>query len=356
MSKHTYLLLIKSLLLLLLCCSAGHSAFAAPDYTKVYHPVINNAELSIVAADYEAALQHYKAAFAAVPEPFAKDYYNAAACAVLAGDESRAYKYLKELVQKGVELEYLQKQEAFAPLHDTRKWRKLVKKYPKTRKKFTENANLDLRADLDELYARDQYFRQAAGGLRVYGDTLRKIETANTEILLNLIKQHGYPGEALIGVADTMELLPRFSIVIQRQTKALNGHDFTTILTDAVRQGRIAPHAAAYLIEQQQTNDLYKVRALVKVACTKPKDCEKDPKLADINKYQTEKLTEQQEQQVNKLRLALGMEPLADYRKKVHYGLNDKRFKLEYTGAVANYIVPSKEAAKVMLEGLVAVE
>ncbi|MFD2248595.1 hypothetical protein [Pontibacter ruber] len=343
-------------LLFLWCCSLpSYAAADKADYVKVYYPTINQAELSILAKDYAAASELYKQAFAAVPEPFAKDYYNAAVCAMLLQDEKQTYAYLDRLVLKGVTLPYLAKQEVFKPLQGTKSWSKFEKSYPKKRKKFERSAELDLRADLDELYAQDKYFRQAKGGLRVYGDTLRKIEANNVEKLLKVIKKHGYPGERMVGVGDTLEYLPRFAIVIQRQTKAKNGYDFTGILTEAVQQGRLAPHAAAYLMEQQQGKSLYKTKALVRVNCASD-DCDKGKKLKNINKYLTESISEKEQEKVDKARAELGLESLSDYKKKVLYGLEDTRFKFNFVGAVANYYVPSKEAARVLLDGLVVAE
>jgi hypothetical protein len=342
-----------ALLFLLFCTFSSLATPDNTDYAKAYHPIINQAELSILAKDYAAASDFYKQAFAAVPVPFAKDYYNAAVCAMLLQDEKQTYEYLDRLIDKGVSLPYLARQEAFQPLQGSKSWSKFEKSYPKKRKKYERKADLDLRADLDELYARDKYFRQAKGGLKVYGDTLRKIEAQNVEKLLKVIKKKGYPGENLVGVGDTLEYLPRFAIVIQRQTKAMKGYDFTEILTEAVREGRLAPHAAAYLMEQQQGKSLYKTKALVKVNCASD-DCGKGKKLKNLNKYLTEELSEKEQARVDEARAALGLESLSDYRKKVLYGLKDQRFKLNYVGAVANYYVPSKEAARVLLDGLVS--
>lgn len=323
-----------------------------PDYTKIYHPAIHEAELLVLGKDYSAALEKYKQAFDAVPEPFARDYYNAAVCAMLSENEKQTYSYLEKLALKGVELPYLRKQEVFKPLHETKDWNKFLKKYPKLRNKYKRQTDLDLRADLDELYARDKYFRLAKGGLRVYGDTLRKIENENVDILLRTIVKHGYPGEKLIGVGDTIEQLPRFSIVIERQTKAKKGFDFTPILQDAVKQGKLSPQAAAYLMEAQAGWRQYKTIALVKVACTNSKDCEGDKKLKTLNKYLVEPMSPREEAKVDELRAALGLEPLADYRRKVMYSLQDPRFMLANSWSVKNYVVPSKEAAKALTEGL----
>lgn len=345
------------LVLLLVLCSYSNEVEAKPDYVKAYHPHINKAERMIMAQDYENALEHYRQAFGAVQHAFARDYYNAAVCAALTSNEKQGINYLEKLVETGASLEYLEQQEVFAPLREHKDWKKFVKKYPKRRKAFRENTDLDLRADLDELWARDQFFRQAKGGLRVHGDTIKKIEAENVKMLLAWISQHGYPSEQLVGVADTLEQLPRFSIVIQRQTIARNGFDFTPVLTKAVHEGKLDPHAAAYLLDQQQGKNLYRSKVLAKVNCDKPKECEEDEELSALaSTYLTQKISEDEEQQANELRTALGLESVADYREKMRYAMQDPRFKLGYDWAVVNYRVPSKEAAKVLIESMAAVE
>ncbi|MER2998074.1 hypothetical protein [Pontibacter populi] len=326
------------------------------DYIKAYYPVIYEAEMLVLNKEYSAALDKYAAAFKAVPEPFARDYYNAAVCATLSENYKHTFTYLEELALKGVKLSYLEKQEVFKPLHESKEWEKLQKKYPKYRKKFKRRANLDVRADLDELYARDRYFRFAEGGLRVYADTLRKIENDNVDNLLRAIQKHGYPGEKLIGVGDTIEQLPRFSIVIQRQTTAKKGFDFSEILKEAVQNGRLSPQAAAYLMETQKGTRYYKTRALVRVACTNKKDCEGDKKLKALNKYLVEDLSKKEEKTVNDLRAEIGLEPVDDYRRKVLYSLSDNRFKLGYKWSVTNFIVPGRDAAEELTRGLVLAE
>lgn len=342
------------LILLNACATSGVPEQAEmPDYTAVYHPVINVAELRVVEGDYEGALVAYKQAFAAVPSPFARDYYNAAVSAVQLNDEKQAFDYLEQLVLKGVSLPYLERQEVFDTLQASKRWQKFQKKYPKRRQKYEQAANLDLRADLDELYARDQYFRQAEGGWRVHGDTIKQIEKDNVVNLLNWISDYGYPGEGLIGVADTLEELPRFTVVIQRQTHARNGFEFQNILTKAVRQGRIAPHAAAYLLDQQAGKSQYGSRAFARIICKK---CKKDKNHEKIQGLLLEKMSEEELVQIEKGRKRLGLESLQDYKKKVLYSLENDQFKLNYTWSVTNYIAPSSEAADVLLERLTVAE
>lgn len=346
-------MLKRTLLYFILLVLVQHMALAqeTPDYTQVYHPVINEAELLVVDKAYGKALDAYQQAFEAVPSPFARDYYNAAICALQLGERKKTFNYLEKLVQKGVSLEYLERQPVLDSLRDTRQWRKFAKKYPKRRDKYEQELNKELRANLDELYARDQYFRQAKGGWRVHGDTIRKIEEANTKLLLGWIEEHGYPGEDLIGVADTLELLPRFTIVIVRQTQARKGHDFTEVLKQAVQQGRIAPQVAAYLLDQQAGTDKYGARVFAKINCSK---CANDEKLSSLSNYMTTKISRKEEEQVDKRRKELGLEPLELYKYKiVHVGEENRgRFILSYPWSVINYVVPSKEAARVLLEKL----
>ena len=340
----------RSFVLLFFVLLAANARAGDIDYTKDYYPLINKAEISILEKDYAAALSLYQQAFKAVPTPFARDYYNAAVCAMLLKEKNESLDYLEKLALKGVSLDYLAKQPVFDSLQTTKQWRKFKRKYPKYRQQYEKQVNLDLRADLEELHARDQYFRQAEGGLRVYGDTLRKIEVANTRQFLQWVEQYGYPGESLVGVGDTLEQLPRFSIIIQRQTKARKGHDFSKVLTDAAKQGRLSPQVAAYLIEQQVGRSKYGSKAYVKINCS---TCKEDDSLDDMDSYLEEKRTEKELLTIDANRKLLGLEPFEDYRKKVLYNTEDRRFKLGYAWSVVNYQVPSKEAAKVMMDNFV---
>ncbi|WP_439880472.1 hypothetical protein ACSX1A_15100 [Pontibacter sp. MBLB2868] len=344
---------LASLMVCVLLLLATSAVADAPDYRQVYHPAINEAEINIVQEDYSAALAAYQLAFSEVPDPFARDYYNAAVCALLVNDQKQTFDYLEKLVVKGVSLSYLENQEVFSDLQKSRKWRKFRKKYPKYRREYREKVNEDLRADLDELYARDEYFRQAKGGYRVYGDTLQKIEKANTKRFLDWVEKYGYPGESLIGVADTLEQLPRFYIVIQRQTKARKGYDFTDMLTQAVEQGKMEPHAAAYLMDQQSGDNRYSSKPFIKVNCS---TCKDDKTFEGIDQYFEKSRTDRELEAINKRRNKLGLESLEEYKKKVLYSKRDNRFKLGNTWAVSNYYVPSKEAAMIIMEKLVAAE
>ena len=85
------------LLIIFLFSLSGQVGFGQGDFTRIYHPIINSAELAIVDTNYYEALDYYKAAFDNVKKPFAKDYYNAAICAAMLGKTNTVFDYLEKM-------------------------------------------------------------------------------------------------------------------------------------------------------------------------------------------------------------------------------------------------------------------
>jgi hypothetical protein len=109
----------KLLFITLLFLLWGQRGFAQGDFTRIYHPIINSAELAIVDTNYYEALDYYKAAFDNVKKPFAKDYYNAAICAAMLGKINTVFDYLEKIVEKGYPSDSLRKDICFHYVADT---------------------------------------------------------------------------------------------------------------------------------------------------------------------------------------------------------------------------------------------
>lgn len=232
----------------------GGSLFAQGDFTRIYHPIINSAELAIVDTNYYEALDYYKAAFDNVKKPFAKDYYNAAICAAMVGKMSTMFDYLEKIVEKGYPSDSLRKDVFFHYVADTCKvWSKfesqmkLVK--PTLNQELRDSLNkiyalstkiiyTPLTTDLREYFAKNHnlpqtfttkingkdttiavrinsfidslyFFNNLTGKLKRQQDSLRKI---NNEIfsknqhhvynsIVKIIENNGYPDENLIGLS-----------------------------------------------------------------------------------------------------------------------------------------------------------
>lgn len=138
---------MKKLLLLLLLYSS--ISYGQIDFTRIYHPIINEAELAIVDTNYHEALAFYNEAFANVEKPFAKDYYNAAICATLVGKMPVAFDFLEKIVAKGYVVENFKKDFFFKNVADTcKQWAN----FEKQAKLIKPQINTELRDSLQKTY------------------------------------------------------------------------------------------------------------------------------------------------------------------------------------------------------------
>jgi hypothetical protein len=138
---------MKKLLLLLLFYSS--ISYGQIDFTRIYHPIINEAELAIVDTNYHEALAFYNEAFANVEKPFAKDYYNAAVCATLIGKMPVAFDFLEKIVAKGYLVENFKKDFFFKNIADTcRLWAN----FEKQARLIKPQINTELRDSLQKIY------------------------------------------------------------------------------------------------------------------------------------------------------------------------------------------------------------
>ena len=135
--------------LLLLFFTISSISYAQTDFTRIYHPIINEAELAIVDTNYHEALSFYNEAFANVEKPFAKDYYNAAICAVLIGKMPVMFDFLEKIVAKGYQVENFRKDFFFKNIADTcKQWTA----FEKQAKLIKPQINTELRDSLRTMY------------------------------------------------------------------------------------------------------------------------------------------------------------------------------------------------------------
>lgn len=96
--------------LFLLLLPAGH---VTAQFSKIYYPHINRAELAITRELYTEASAAYREAFSNVKYPLALDLYNATVCRILLNDFEGAKPYLLKLAAKGIPVETLEKEDVF---------------------------------------------------------------------------------------------------------------------------------------------------------------------------------------------------------------------------------------------------
>ncbi len=104
----------KLLPLFLLFLSAGG---VTAQFSKIYYPDINRAEMAITQGLYSEASAAYREAFSNVKHPLALDLYNATVCRILSNDFEGAKPYLLKLATKGIPVETLEKEDVFQKVY-----------------------------------------------------------------------------------------------------------------------------------------------------------------------------------------------------------------------------------------------
>lgn len=100
----------KLLFVLLFLFPAGH---LSAQFSKIYYPHINRAELAITREQYSEASAAYREAFANVRYPLALDLYNATVCKIILRDFDGAKPFLLKLAAKGIPAETLEADDLF---------------------------------------------------------------------------------------------------------------------------------------------------------------------------------------------------------------------------------------------------
>ncbi len=319
------------------------------NYCIGYFPSVNKAELAIVAGDYALALQAYQAAFSSVPSGLARDCHNAALCAMYLNQPEPAFEFFEKMALKGVTMEYFSSSD-FAPLQTMGRWVTFKANYERLHREHLNQTDLAFRRDLTEMADLDQLFRQMEGSYAVYGDTIRAIDSINIQRFLRLLAEKGFPSEDRIGT--DFPGTPIFEIVLHHHEQHLSlpdeypgWPDLAPELVAAMQAGEIDPPLAAGLLELQNNRAFnigaFGVIKLVINGVQKPEyylDIPADRLAAD------------------QTRLALGLEPLADYTAKCIWRLDHPRtaFRLN-DGSPVNIFEIEEDSAAAFSKGLMRI-
>ena len=278
-----------------------------------YQETINSAELKLIAGNQLQALNIYYDLLTTSDGNFAKDIYNSL---ILAKDLKRfdtLFTLLDLVKTKNFDNEYLNGLPEFADLHDNPKWKSFIS----TNNKVIYIDTV-LRRKIDNLFTTDQFFRRKEGSYKIYGDTIKKIDSLNIEYLLSLITLRGLPGEKEIGAEDFTGghgydiVLHHYGQSRSKNKKLIN---LTPFLINQVLDGRIEPNRCAHILEMQQGEfnagdfDVHQLRF-------ENKDSDI---LAPDYSWQKRAMIEE-------YRKWICLEPLNDYYKKVVF-INDKKNK-----------------------------
>jgi hypothetical protein len=311
-----YILLLHLFFSLIFC------AAAQADFTKAYYPFIYRAELAILKEDYSSALRSYDSAFKAVTKPFARDYFNATICASKVVDYQTAYRYCDSLIAKGVTRDFFTSYGSLRPLWETPQWPAFLESYGQKYKQYNSHRDTSLKQLFIRLDMQDQEFRRKAGSYRLFGDTIRKIDSNNVRQLIALMHTVGFPNEQMTGKGNpTSFFFPGYLILLHHAERlAKTKKSWYNPLQDyitAVKKGELDPHLFVQLLAIQNDTSLSLGSWGVSV-------CEVN---RVRSKLMVEKYTPEQKALINQARLLYGLEPLEEYYQKALFVLRNDRSK-----------------------------
>jgi tetratricopeptide (TPR) repeat protein len=302
-----------SLSLFLLLMSAAGQLVIAQDKTEI----IKAPDAAFEKGDYSKALPLYLSALekgAAGVHILAR----IAACYARAGARDEAFGYLNKAIETGQELERLKSiaknDDNFAGLQSDARWTALLRKYLAAWGPYLKSAGAEnLRLELIKMEAEDQVFRYALinwdkardkespviKGMRVLIDELSGVDAKNTARLKEIVTEHGWPGKSLAGedgAAAAWLLVQHANADLAFQKQCLE------LMKPLLEKGEVNKRNYAYLTDR------------VLVGEKKPQiyGTQFDSKDGELTPFPIE-----DEADVDKRRQAMGLEPLAEYKKRL---------------------------------------
>lgn len=368
---------------------SGFISYAQTDFTRIYHPIINEAELAIVDTSYYEALEFYKEAFANVEKPFAKDYYNAAICATLIDKMPLAFDFLEKIVEKGYQVKNFRKDNFFKTVADTcKQWAAFEKRallikphidtelsdslrkiyqhmhlppfaritpqlrdYYKTHNKDTKWVPVDSLIFMKEM---PKLLLAQVDSLRKVNDTKRAIATEEAFMkTYRILESVGFPDENLIGLNQETpkEFLVMGSYIHSKSfllentfipsilSSALSTQkgpdiDIMPLIKQAIRDGRAHPAIISWLMNYSPDEPYTMGRVLVfQVRLENNTPCPNNKQTENPEQFfwRKEKPSILTEHEINEKRQSIGLEKLEDTYKKAFFKARPTPF-LIYTG------------------------
>lgn len=299
-----------------------HSTANSQNYLD-YYKTTNKAENQILQENFDSASFFYKKAFKQ-NYGFGKDYYNAAICAVKTNKQKLSKRYIFELANKGLNINYLKQNIVLNSFFNDDKENevKYMKKYDNF---YTRNKII--RRKLDSLSEVDQLIRKRKNSYQnsdFYKKELRQVDSSNTKYLLQLIDELGhFPSENIIGLGDSISHSPSFDLLIWHQAdRTKQSFNFANMLEKAVLNGNILPERASILMQLNDGSKNFQNDIVYKVIFSN------DSLLLENQKKNNQWLYKEwilNKKGLNEFRYSIGLCSIGEYLNKVKYQLSKKQ-------------------------------
>lgn len=337
---------MKNVLLFIAVVIPFFAAYTQPNLIYAGH--INQAELYCIAGQYQPALAHFDSAFACERLIFGKDLYNALLCASRTGNNAKAGNYFEQLLRKGYPADSIGLNKQFATFVQSKPYEKLLKRWRAGLLPADNTIITPLQLLMDTLHKDDQYFRSRNPSDYLnheYGSIILQIDSINAYKLIAAIKQYGFPNEFNCGIGTWLNTFAYIVITHQGFGSPTRQVDFAPYLLTAIKNRQVLPNVGLGLYARVAGGDsFFGIDCFFRV-----KQKSGGYKYAYYPSY-----SQELETKFNKNRAAYGLEPLADYRKKILYWLKNKDFAFDFKEGIQTTTL--NEEVVPYLKGLTYIE
>lgn len=165
-------------------------------YTNCYYYYTSWAYLELLRGNYTESIKAYNQAFSIEPNARPYDFLSSAKASAMLRDTSTSIFYLEQAIKKGISWEKINQQtKYFEELAKTEAWKLLEKNYPTFRATYMLHFDMELRIELAEMQAVDQYVRRYICDYSKEQVCLEEyyVDSLNLIRMLKIIEEKGFP-------------------------------------------------------------------------------------------------------------------------------------------------------------------
>ena len=280
-----------------------------------YQKKINQAELAYINGKKTESLALYYDLLLNTKGNFCKDLFNGLMVSAELNKTDKFFDFLKLILVKGIPNEIFNTTPEFKKFKADSRWQVFLLQNSKYK-----CPDPSLRSKIDSLAIKDQFFRVKEGSYKVYGDTIKKIDSLNMLFLYSLITSNTFPSEDEIGLNNKLGV-QGFDIVFHHYTQSTSldksKPKITPIIVNLVRQGKILPNRASLWLEMQNSDFTAGVFDIINFSI----------KGKETN-YFHPTYTYQRKVLLDEYRKLIYAEPIEDYYKKIAFKIKNPNNKM----------------------------
>ncbi|WP_040559704.1 hypothetical protein U8527_03470 [Kordia algicida OT-1] len=214
-----------------------------------YYSNIYKADSLYIEKEYEKSYEIFEKVFSKF-DPIDMDVYNEVSTYVklkIILDKDLKYKEYTDLMSIYGYPDIFLKKDSVLKIYYKRVKDKLDEEIPVLKEAYTSSLNMDLRNKILRMKVEDQRFRGNGGG---NWDKQNKIDSINTQELINIFDTYGFPSKKMIGSSLVDGQHASISTLLLHTDDSIREHYFIPKILSYVREGKANPRLVGFMYDQ----------------------------------------------------------------------------------------------------------